>query len=61
MQNVADGHDTLVSAAFGGPLGPGVVCVAHVAADADEATPTASAAQSTAILRIQVPIPITIP
>jgi hypothetical protein len=67
MQNVADGHDTLVSAAFGGPLGAGVGCNAHVAAEAVDVVPTtttispAIAAHSPASLRIPLPIPIAIP
>jgi hypothetical protein len=42
MQNVAETHETPVRAASGGPLGPGVVCVVQVAADAADAMSTPS-------------------
>jgi shikimate 5-dehydrogenase len=44
MQNVAEMHDTLVSAASGGPLGPGVVCVVHGTGGAAEAIAAAGSA-----------------
>jgi hypothetical protein len=61
MQNVADTHETPVTAAFGGPLGPGTGWVVHVAADAGAATPTATRPQATAARRTHLPIPIPIP
>jgi hypothetical protein len=54
MQNVALTQDTLVSAASGGPLGPGVVCVVHVADGAADAIAAADSvtAQTTIARRI---------
>jgi hypothetical protein len=70
MQNVADAQDTPVSAAFGGPLGPGTVCGVQFAADAVEAalratapitaTQAVIAAPRAAARRSHIPIPIPI-
>ena len=60
MQNVADVQDTAVAAVLGGPLGPGMVCVVQVAADAGAATPTLRRPQITAARRTRLPIPIPI-
>jgi hypothetical protein len=60
MQNVADTQETLVTEAFGGPLGRGMAWGAHVAADAGAATPTLTRPQTTAARRTHLPIPIPI-
>ena len=61
MQNVADAQEIPVTVALGGPLGPGTVCAAHVAADADAAAPTVNTPQTTADRRTHLPIPVPIP
>jgi hypothetical protein len=60
MHSVGNAHDTLATAAFEGPLGPGIVCAAQVAADAEAGRPTLSRPQTTAARRTHLPIPIPI-